>query len=465
MSYPTLPIVVVGGGFSGTLTAIQLSRRLPEASIILLEETGDPGPGLAYRGTDQVAWLNVPAGKMSAFKSQPDHFLDYARQQLGEGVQSTDFLPRHVYGSYLKWCLEDEQRRNPNLKVEKRRVNDLTRGEAPGTARVIFRDQTSLDAAHVVLATGNQGSAFSSSLWAAHAKSARDPQTLASISKGDAVLIVGTGLTMIDTVLDLDRRGDASVIHMVSRNGLLPRPYAHPSPVEPPDLDHLPDSNLRRSVRLFRQAIRKHEAAGGDWRDLFHAIRDSTPSLWQELSSRDKTRFLRFISPFWEVHRHQCPAETLQKIQSLVDSGKLVQHRGTIVSIEQSGPTTRLGLANRHRNAATRWIEAEHLLDATGPARDLQAIPDPLIQNLLRRGFIKPDSHRLGAETSADYRAIGRDNKPSSWLSIVGPMLRARYFEATAVHELRLHASAAAARIENSFKAQNEVEVEQPVLY
>lgn len=463
MSTSLLPIVVVGGGFSGTLTAIQLSRLLPETPIILIEETGEAGPGLAYRSADASAWLNVPAGKMSAFYQQPLHFLDYARQQLGEGVQASDFLPRHVYGGYLKDCLETEREKNPHLTVEKRRVYDLTRGDSPTSARVIFKDQTTIEAAHVVLATGNQGSVFASSLWASHAKPARSSEAISSIQSGDTVLIVGTGLTMIDAVLDLERRGEATSIHIISRNGLLPRPYGPASAKVAPDLDHLPDSNLRRAVRLFRRSIREHEAQGGDWRDLFLEIRNATPSLWKELSEKDKTRFLRFISPFWEVHRHQCPPETYQKIQALLASGKLIQHRGTIVSIERSGDAIRLGLASRSRHAPARWIEAQHLLDATGPARDLQAIADPLIQNLLRRGFIKGDPHRLGAETSADYRALGRDNKPSSWLSVVGPMLRARYFEATAINELRLHASSAAKRIAQAINHPVELGAEEAI--
>lgn len=448
-----LPIVVIGGGFSGTLTAIHLSRRLPGVPVILLEETGDAGPGLAYHQADPSAWLNVPAGKMSAFQDQPNHFLHYARTVLGEGVQAEDFLPRRIYGTYIKHCLGEAQANNPLLTVDPRKAVDLTSVDDKGIARVILKDQTVIEASHVVLATGNQGSAFSSSLWASHTLPARDPAAIAKVQKGQSVLIIGSGLTMIDTVLDLDRRGDAAVIHTISRNGLLPQPYTPASPLELPDLDHLPDSNLRKALRLFRNAIREHEAQGGNWRDIFHAIRPSTPSLWQELSARDKVRFLRLLSPFWEVHRHQCPPETLSRIQALIASGKLVQHRGTIVTVEKSGDGVRMGLAARNRNAATRWIQADHVLDATGPARDIDTIRHPLIQNVLRRGFLKADAHRLGAETAADYRAVGRDNKPSRWLFVVGPMLRARYYEATAVSELRLHAATLASRIEQSWRA------------
>jgi len=315
----------------------------------------------------------------------------------------------------------------------------------------------------VVLASGNQGSAFAASVWASHTVPAQDLAAIEAEGDGEDVLIVGSGLTMIDTVLELERRGKVGTIHAISRNGLLPKPYAPAAPLDAPDLDHLPDSNLRQSLRLFRKAILDHEAKGGNWRDLFASIRSSTPSLWQELSERDRTRFLRWVSPFWEIHRHQCSPENFEKITQLINSGNLVLHKGTIVSVEGGGNRKRLGLAARTRDAAARWIEAEHIFDATGPARDLNTIRLPLIQNLLRRGFLIPDSHRLGAETSAGYHAIGRSGQRSKLLYIVGPMLRARYFEATVVHELRLHSAAVAARVEAAYRARFPGEIQAAV--
>lgn len=458
-SHALLPIVIIGGGFSGTLTAIHLSRRLPDTSIILFEERGEAGPGLAYQKSDSTSCLNIPAGRMSAFADQPEHFLNYARRHFDENVRAGDFLARRIYGNYLQACLAEAQANNPLLGVDNRRVIDVTAIDENGAARIVLKDQSTLDAAAVVLATGNQGSAFAASVWASHTVPAQELASIEAVEDQQDVLIVGSGLTMIDAVLELDRRGEAGTIHVISRNALLPQPYVPAAPLNEPDLDHLPDSNLRQSLRLFRKAISEHKAKGGNWRDIFAAIRSSTPSLWQELSERDRGRFLRLVSPFWEIHRHQCSPENFEKISQLIDSGKVVLHKGTIVSVERGENRKRLGLAARNRDAATRWIEAEHILDATGPARDLNTIRHPLIQNLLRRGFLKPDAHRLGAETAADYHAIGRGGQPSKWLYVVGPMLRARYFEATAVHELRLHTAAVAARVEASYRERFSAEV------
>ncbi|MFT3989845.1 MAG: FAD/NAD(P)-binding protein [Luteolibacter sp.] len=449
MSEEIFPVAVIGGGFSGTVTAIHLSRRLAGVPVFLIEERAEAGPGLAYQDVDPSCLLNVQAGGISAFPKDPGHFLRYAREVLGDGVMAEDFLPRKIYGEYLKEILREERAKNPLLQVVRRRVVDVNGSADHSSAKVVFQDHSSILASAVVLATGNQGSAFSASVWAGYTISARDSALLPKTDEDRELLVIGTGLTMVDVVLDLDRRGVAKKIHAISRNGLLPQPYKQPVTIDVPDLDHLPDSNLRKSVRLFRKAIADRVAAGGSWQDIFAVIRTSTPSLWQELTAKERAKFLRLLSPFWEVHRHQCPRETRDRIDQLIDSGKLVLHRGTIVSVVKKEEKLRMGLAAKNRGEAARWLEVDRIIDATGPARDLAGADHPLIQNLLRRGFLKSDVHRLGAEVAPDYRAIGRDGGPSGWLFVVGPMLRARYYEATAVNELRLHAAAVAARVES----------------
>ena len=458
MSHSTTPIAVIGGGFSGTLTAIHLALRLPDRPVILFEESGDVGPGLAYRRDDRHALLNIPARRMSAYQDEPDHFYHYALRVLGDEVTPDDFLPRRIYGEYIKDCLAQTQKHSPNLRVDHRAVIDIQTNPGSSVAVLTLKDQTALMCARVVLATGHQGSAFSGSIWAQHTLPARLAASFDKVKQGDTVLVIGTGLTMIDAVLELERRGTPAAVHAISRNGLLPRPHEKASPVSPPELDDLPDSDLRRSLRLFRRAITNHSAEGGDWRDVFAALRPATPSLWQEMSVKDRRKFLRFISPFWEVHRHQCAPATFHALQTMIDEGKLDLKRGTIVSVESKGGRLRLGLAPRNRAAVTRWLEADHIIDATGPARDITTIKHPLITNLLRRGFLVPDELRLGAEIHADYRAIGRDRFPIEWLYVTGPMLRARYFEATAIPELRLHTSALAARLANELEGSRKPE-------
>src|SRR5271154_3292508 len=69
-------VVIVGGGFSGTVLTIQLLLRSSgQLSITVVNRAGPPGRGVAY-GTDcEHHILNVSAAKMSAMPDDSEHFL------------------------------------------------------------------------------------------------------------------------------------------------------------------------------------------------------------------------------------------------------------------------------------------------------------------------------------------------------------------------------------------------------
>jgi uncharacterized NAD(P)/FAD-binding protein YdhS len=64
---------------------------------------------------------------------------------------------------------------------------------------------------------------------------------------------------------------------------------------------------------------------------------------------------------------------------------------------------------------------------------------------MLAAGLAVADPHGLGWRTGAHGALIGHDGHAASHLFYLGPMLRAEYWEATAVGELRVHAQRLAA--------------------
>ncbi len=89
-------VVIVGGGFSGTMVAVQLLRRSPVLSIAVIDKGLIAGRGLAYSTRYHCHLLNVPAGNMSAFPEEPDHFLYWARANYDGSIQASSFLPRSL---------------------------------------------------------------------------------------------------------------------------------------------------------------------------------------------------------------------------------------------------------------------------------------------------------------------------------------------------------------------------------
>jgi uncharacterized NAD(P)/FAD-binding protein YdhS len=64
----------------------------------------------------------------------------------------------------------------------------------------------------------------------------------------------------------------------------------------------------------------------------------------------------------------------------------------------------------------------------------------PLIAQLRDEGHLKQDDLKLGFEVDGDYRVVDAQGQSADGLFYLGPMLKARYWEAIAVPELRAHA-------------------------
>src|SRR4051812_15222515 len=114
LSNPVLDIAIIGGGFSGTMLAVHLLHGAPELSVAIIDPAKLPGRGLAYGSEYKCHLMNVPAGNMSAFPSDPHHFLRWSREFYEPWVQPRSFLPRGVYGAYVGSLLDHARKRSAN---------------------------------------------------------------------------------------------------------------------------------------------------------------------------------------------------------------------------------------------------------------------------------------------------------------------------------------------------------------
>ena len=94
-----------------------------------------------------------------------------------------------------------------------------------------------------------------------------------------------------------------------------------------------------------------------------------------------------------------------------------------------------------------RTLDAAEVVNCTGPDYDVSRSPERLWQALLSRGLAVPDALRLGIRTGPAGALVARGGSESRRLFYIGPMLRADYWEATAVGELRTHAEQLAAAL------------------
>lgn len=453
-------IAIVGAGFSGAVTAIQLLRQAPPEGlqVVLINESGRMARGLAYGTHSSAHVLNVPAGNMSALADDADDFVRYCRWS-DPRVEPGTFVSRRVYGAYLEALLSAAELQGDGGATLERivgRVVGLHETGPGGRAELLLEQGSSVIADQVVLAFGHFAPIDplpAAALAAAGASYVRDPWrpgALRGIGPADDVLLVGAGLTAVDVALALAQRPRSGRLVSISRRGLPPQSHrrhgAVPGALDAAALVADMGGTLRQQVRALRSQVNAALARGEDWRDIIGALRPHTPALWQRLSLADRARFLRHVRPHWEVLRHRCAPSAHDGWQQLLDDGRLVVQAARIAEV-QPGPRGLQVMLRQRGHTKTRPVVVQHIINCTGPSADLQRCASPLIRGLLAEGRLCADPLGLGLAVDAGYAVLDAAGRPSTRLSYIGPLLKARDWEATAVPELRVHAQRLARRL------------------
>ncbi|MBO9713700.1 FAD/NAD(P)-binding protein [Sphingomonas sp.] len=436
-------VAIVGAGFSGTLQAINLLRHQgPRATLI--ERGSQPGIGLAYGAAHPSHVLNVRAGNMSAFPDDPGHFVRWLE---GRGMvdAAKAFVPRLVYGEYLRELLQAALRNSGDrLTLVQGEVRDL---HTNGGVTLDLGDRT-LHADAAVLAVGNLPPHDPPGLDAAMLASPRykgdpwAPDVSQGLGDDDTVLIIGTGLTMVDVALMLEARGFRGRMVALSRRGLLPR--MHEPATEWKKLEERPATVASELVRNLR---RRAETIG--WRNAVDEFRPFTQAMWGNATEAERARFLRHLRPWWDVHRHRLAPEVFNRLQRLIDSGQLSVIAGKTLGFTERDADIRLNWRPRGA-AAAETMAVQRIVNCTGPQGDLMRTTEPLLRRLAERGMLRPDAAHLGIDVDNQAQTIAADGRINPELYALGPMTRGAFWEIVAVPDIRTQTWSLARRLSNA---------------
>jgi uncharacterized NAD(P)/FAD-binding protein YdhS len=295
-----------------------------------------------------------------------------ARWASANGIRHDGFLPRAAFGRYLRELLADAERMAGPATTVTRITSDVVGLTYCGLRRPLrlhLAADGRLDADAAVLATGNQPPAPPCPV-PASPHYVYDPWVAGALdgaADGSPVVVLGTGLTMLDVAICLTSAHPDTVVHAVSRHALLPREHrCPPGRAVQPNILQAPDRSPVDLPRLIRQIRAAAAEAPDGWQVVVDALRPHIPGLWQRLSPADKRLFLRHIARYWEVHRHRVPPATARRIDQLRSAGRLSVLRGRVIAV--SDKTT--GLCVRiEQDARIAEVAAGWLINATGPPR------------------------------------------------------------------------------------------------
>lgn len=455
-------ILIVGGGLSGTMLAVQLLRLPGQRSLLVIEPRAELGRGEAYSAVELGHTLNGNAARMSVDPDNADDLTQWLTDYIAAGgwpesdeqhvPVSELFPPRGIFGLYVQQRLAEARAvgalNGSTVEHVRAEVTDLE--TLSDSVRLSLSDGQRLQGAYAVLATGMFPAARtpqteSSGLNAA----ALDPWDVAAMRQLDphsTVLIIGSGLTMVDAVVSLEQAGHRGPIEVFSRHGLLPHVRRQP----PAWADFLAEDHRIRTPRQLVRELRRHcraaIAQGIDWQAPLDTVRAHIGRLWSQATDVQRRQFVRHVRPWWESHHHRSPPLSAELVARLHGEGRLRIQAGSFKGLEPASEGVSIRI-RRRGEADTVVVSGAALINSSGIEYDWRRVARPLPRQLLARGLVRPGPLALGIAAAGDGAVMADDGQVADRLFTMGPPLRGMWWESTAVTDVASQAKALALRL------------------
>ena len=406
-------VAIVGGGASGVLTALQLLSSSDDSALCVTvhEATRRPRPGHRLRHLGPAAPAQRPGPAHERVRRRPLRPPRLgaprrprprpARLPAADGVLGLP--PGHA-----RRCRRpppDDQRR-PGRRHRAGRATASSCAPATGSP----------PADTVVLAHGNQapqalavGGVDLAEL-PGYLPNPWDLAAIRALPDDAVVVIVGTGLTAIDTAITLLEDSPAPP----RRHGQPARPApARPHRAAVHGLgqrraDRSADRRRHRRVRARPGRARPAPTASTGATSSTACARP-TQSIWGRLDLDERRRFLSTYVRDWEVRRHRMAPEVADRIRGYRRDGRLTVLDGGLAAVETRGPRAPCASPTcRSRSSPTRSSTAP------GPLTDLDRTTDPLLQalQLARPGGAGPAAARARLHARRRGRRRRRAGRP-----------------------------------------------------
>lgn len=376
-------IVVLGGGFAGTTVAIaqidyyleQFRRQkgdnqLPAIDIQIIDNKNEIGPGHPYHTEDDICILNQPTNSMSYNPLDSKHFTRWLNKtQNGRVYTGYEFVPRRLYGEYLKSIFQEKcdevNALNIGLSVHTLQANiaDITvhfHGTDPAndvrnSVTLHQANGQTIEADSVVLALGHQrsdkfthyednprfatGVCQTSTYRKALALVSQDPEQEKSIG------IIGTGQSMMDALATLDATGYDGQIYAISQRRVEPWPYDpndYAGQVKPYELQHFTLDYLKKHVgasfedlqdtlRQEVEAARHHTERSYAMGHILDTINKQIIKKENHFETDEELKLKDLVHElFYKTYGNPTPPERYALYEKLKKEGRLVLLQGHV---------------------------------------------------------------------------------------------------------------------------------------
>lgn len=436
-------IAIIGGGISGTLTVLNCIKQCKKnTSILWFDSQNNFCQGYAYSIDNEYLLLNVRANNMSIFADEPNHFVNWLAKNQYQ-FKPQDFVPRKIFGNYVKSVFEELKNSNPFITITEiaEEVVSINKTDNGFELKTINRYL----AQKLVLAFGNflpaHPSSFSKEFISSsnYYQNAFDGNLMHEVLSKKNIVIIGSGLTMIDVVVSLYQHQFKGKIQVISPHAYIPQSHQEkPLPSVDPFIEPNKKYHLLELLTLVNQKIKLATKEGLSIHSIIDLMRPYLQFIWYNFSVEEKKQFLRHLRHKWGVARHRASVNSMLIFNELHSTKQLTLIKGRIFDINIDGEEFDINYSSS--NLMHQCIKTDFIINCTGPESNYNKIPNQLVKYLITNRIIEPDPLFYGINSQKNGQ-IAKD------IYTLGPPLKGILWESIAVPEIRLQAKELASKI------------------
>ncbi|TIP36937.1 MAG: hypothetical protein E5X69_21950 [Mesorhizobium sp.] len=218
----------------------------------------------------------------------------------------------------------------------------------------------------------------------------------------------------------------------------------------------MPATTALGLLENIRSTLAAADACGVNWQSVFDQLRLQGPVIWSALNEDQRTRLVRRLRAFWDVHRFRIAPQVEAVLERRHAQGTYDNIAAGLVASSREGDRLTINLRRRGK----RQVESLHfdaVINTTGPAHGKTLRINPALRSLADVGLIRIDRHGLGIETALDSRAVGPEGKPLDGLFVAGPLARGTLGELMGLPEVARHAQTVASQVEAQLGAVSSI--------
>ena len=225
-------IGIVGGGPSGISSAIHLLNNLTNVKIILFDDVKNFGKGIAFNTISDILLLNTSVECTSIFYDDRMHFFNWLKVNntlCSSNFYKNSFVPRRIASEYLLDNLKYHVKKGKKKNIIFQHQHSYLKSYVE---KNIFKDSKGklFDLDYLILCTGHTkikhgNQPFLSNEIAENQNIIHLPyinNDINKLKKTDRIIILGSKLSAIDTILLLEKNSHEGEIFLISKSGQLP---------------------------------------------------------------------------------------------------------------------------------------------------------------------------------------------------------------------------------------------------